>query len=453
MSWNQCKAHVGLWSHNLWRNLLAGTRLAFGLPVPAHAFRVSFVDLIWLTLIDWIGIVISAAYQDPGEVFNPQSLIGFFAQMTLALGAAAWIAMVYRRQALALALMVAWTASDPFFQVIMAATSWIGFPLLDAYAWIVFLLWMLLAALRAVWLLAGARGTRRRPFYWSIGIVLLLLVLQVGVMPRQPVWLNAPEETEATRSPLHTEHVFHLQGALLERTMQSIASGTRGRTELFFVGFAPDGSQPMFFDELQAVQAILSARFQVAQRAVILSNDPRVVQTHPLASATNLRRTLTQVRERMNNDEDVLLLYIAGQADPSYLLPAVAPGLALQPINPTLVARALQDAGIRWKIIVVSSCYAGGFIEPLKDEHTLILTSAAADQLSLGCMTNDPWTAFGAPLFNEGLAKSTSLLTAFTQARESIAAAERAADLPASSPQLFIGAAMEKKLKALEAKK
>ena len=34
-----------------------------------------------------------------------------------------------------------------------------------------------------------------------------------------------------------------------------------------------------------------------------------------------------------------------------------------------------------------------------------------------------------------------------------IAAAERAADLPASSPQLFIGAAMEKKLKALEAKK
>ena len=30
-------------------------------------------------------------------------------------------------------------------------------------------------------------------------------------------------------------------------------------------------------------------------------------------------------------------------------------------------ASALDESGIRWRVIIISACYAGGFVEPLRD--------------------------------------------------------------------------------------
>ena len=52
---------------------------------------------------------------------------------------------------------------------------------------------------------------------------------------------------------------------------------------------------------------------------------------------------------------------------------------ALDPIDPPALKSALDEAGIRWKIVVVSACYSGGFVEPLKDELTMVITASSAD--------------------------------------------------------------------------
>ena len=43
------------------------------------------------------------------------------------------------------------------------------------------------------------------------------------------------------------------------------------------------------------------------------------------------------------------------------------------------LAELLAESGIRWKVVLVSACYSGGFIPPLADEQTLVMTAARAD--------------------------------------------------------------------------
>jgi hypothetical protein len=112
----------------------------------------------------------------------------------------------------------------------------------------------------------------------------------------------------------------------------------------------------------------------------------------------------------------------------------------------------LDDSGIKWRIIVVSACYSGGWIDALKDEHTLIMTASAANRTSFGCGNESDATYFGDALFQHALRFEDSFVKAFEDARKRIAERERAENVsPPSDPQLFVGEAMAQKLPSLEA--
>ena len=118
----------------------------------------------------------------------------------------------------------------------------------------------------------------------------------------------------------------------------------------------------------------------------------------------------------------------------------------------------LKHSGIRWKVIVISACYAGGFIAPLKDDHTLIITAARSDRTSFGCDDQNDFTYFSEAYFKEALPKSAGFAEAFEQAKVLVQARE-AADFREggmeaeehSEPQLFQGKAIAAQLKAWRA--
>jgi len=114
------------------------------------------------------------------------------------------------------------------------------------------------------------------------------------------------------------------------------------------------------------------------------------------------------------------------------------------------LSRLLAESGIKWKALVISACYSGGFVEPLKDDNTLIITAAAADRQSFGCSNEADFTYFGRAYFNEALRRSLSFTDAFDIASRSIATRERAEKLEPSRPQLFAGAPMRDKLAEIE---
>ena len=144
------------------------------------------------------------------------------------------------------------------------------------------------------------------------------------------------------------------------------------------------------------------------------------------------------------------MLYLVSHGSADHKLAADQWPLSLVELTPLGVKQLLDDAGIKWRIIVVSSCYAGGYIKPLQDEHTLVVTAAQSDRISFGCGDRSDATFFGEAFFQQGMAKSDSIDAAFEVAKVRVDERERSAGYsPPSNPQIYVGAAMADKMKTL----
>jgi hypothetical protein len=203
----------------------------------------------------------------------------------------------------------------------------------------------------------------------------------------------------------------------------------------------------VFLRELRFVKRLFDERFATAGRSIGLASSHTALEELPIASTTNLARALARVGEAMNVDEDVLFLFLSAHGDPEHRLSASQPPLALAPLTPTALARMLQDAGIKWRVIVVSACYAGGFIEPLRDANSIVIAAAAPERTSFGCAAGRDFTYFGEAYFRDALAQTRSFTAAFELAKAGVAKKEAAEKLAPSLPQMWVGPAIAERLK------
>ena len=148
----------------------------------------------------------------------------------------------------------------------------------------------------------------------------------------------------------------------------------------------------------------------------------------------------------MNADEDTLFLFLSSHGYRDHRLSAVQPPLELASLTPTALARLLQDAGIKWRVIVVSACYSGGYIEPLRDDNTIVITASAAERTSFGCETGRDFTYFGEAYFRDALERTRSFTQAFELAKASVAKREADEGLTPSLPQMWVGRAIGERL-------
>ncbi len=125
------------------------------------------------------------------------------------------------------------------------------------------------------------------------------------------------------------------------------------------------------------------------------------------------------------------------------------PPLELAPLTPTALARMLQDAGIKWRVLVISACYSGGFVEPLRDDNSIVITGAAPDRSSFGCEPGRDFTYFGQAYFRDALTRTRSFTRAFELAKDLVAKQEAGEGLTPSLPQMWVGAGIRERLKQL----
>jgi len=271
-----------------------------------------------------------------------------------------------------------------------------------------------------------------------------MMAVGIFLFPKADVW-TAPE-AEEDYAPLADERLFHLQGELIERALAAIQPGRPGVREHYFVGFAPDASQDVFLREMRFVKRLFDERFDTTGRSIALASSYDALEEFPIASVTNLSRALARVGQAMNPDEDVLVLFISAHGDREHRLSASQPPLELTPLTPTALARVLQDAGIKWRVVVVSACYSGGYIEPLRDDNSIVITAAAPDRSSFGCEAGRDFTYFGQAFFRDALARTRSFVEAFKLAAEIVAKQEAEERLVPSLPQMAVGRAIAEML-------
>jgi hypothetical protein len=185
-------------------------------------------------------------------------------------------------------------------------------------------------------------------------------------------------------------------------------------------------------------------------RALSLINDQRDLERAPLASVSGLKYALRGLAARMNLDRDVLFLVISSHGASE---PAIAVSNSDLPLNDMTdedLAGALSDSGVKWRVIIISACYAGGFIDALKNPRTIVITAAAADRTSFGCSNDRDLTYFGEAFFRDALPEARSLRDAFERAKSAIASREGRERVDASKPQAYFGAELETKLAAMK---
>ncbi len=102
------------------------------------------------------------------------------------------------------------------------------------------------------------------------------------------------------------------------------------------------------------------------------------------------------------------------------------------------------------RVIVVSACYAGGFVPALTSEDTLVIAAARADRTSFGCEDGKAWTYFGEAYFAQALARTASFERAFHIAAKAIAQREQLEKHDASEPQMQVGERIREQLRLIE---
>ena len=265
------------------------------------------------------------------------------------------------------------------------------------------------------------------------------------------VWTPSGDTLDVERRDSYDfEPLFFAQRDRLDAVLATVAPNDPTAAEMFFIGFAGYGNEKVFAEEIKFAARTVQERYSHAAGSVLLLNDARDFDSAPFATATTLRYALQGVAAKMDLDDDVLFLALSSHGSSDWLLSVKNGYLPLVDLAPEDVAAALDDAGIKWRVIVISACYAGGFVDALQDPFTIVVAAAAPDRTSFGCSNERDLTYFGEAFYRDALPLDVPLREAFAIAQQRVSERERAEGVTESRPLAFFGPDLERKLAALE---
>ncbi len=250
------------------------------------------------------------------------------------------------------------------------------------------------------------------------------------------VWANGQRIRDAQGKllPDPLEAGLLAQGPLLDKALAAVPASTSA-LELYSLVVAGDGKQSVFMREADYVSNLLASRFG-ASGQISLVNHRDHMEDRPLATRESIDRAARTLAQR-SGPEDLIFIYLTSHGTQDHELVLDQPRLSLADLPADALAAALAPLKDRDKIIVISSCYSGGFIPDLKDERTLVMTASRADRVSFGCSEEADFTYFGDALFARALVETDDLQQAFNEAKAYVAQREIEDDFEASEPQIW----------------
>ena len=425
----------------LW--MLVGSTRAFSWVKPTF---IQFAVFALLALGS--NVLFSWLAAENGSVFNEQGLVSYLIWPMIILLGGIILARRAGNQGLVFVPVILWLVADTLSALLQSLVQFFG-----SYGWlpdwsysllpILFLVLFLWQTLALLWIFSR----RLRVPWWEriiviIGAVALLTIWQRNVAD-QPIFKQIPVE------PVLEEAALYEQPRLLQQALSSIDASTLGKTDWYFMGVAGFSEQNVFRSEINKVRELFDVRFGTSGHSLSLINNTYGWLDEPIATKTSILRGLKTIGKQMNADEDVLFMTLSSHGDQDFIHLSNPP-LAMDNLDATWLREALDASGIRWRVIVVSACYSGSFIDELASPTTVIITASAADKMSFGCTNSAEMTYFGQAFFAESLRGNTSFEAAFKDARLRVNERETAMGFEPSEPQMVIGSLMETALPAFE---
>ncbi|KAA0915176.1 C13 family peptidase [Psychrobacter sp. ANT_WB68] len=425
----------------LW--MLVGSTRAFSWVKPTF---IQFAVFALLALGS--NVLFSWLAAENGSAFNEQGLVSYLIWPMIILLGGIILARRAGNQALVFVPVILWLVADTLSALLQSLVQFFG-----SYGWlpswsysllpILFLVLFLWQTLALLWIFSR----RLRVPWWEriiviIGAVALLTIWQRNVAD-QPIFKQIPVE------PVLEEAALYEQPKLLQQALDRIDPSVPGKSDWYFMGVAGFSDQNVFRSEINKVRELFDVRFGTSGHSLALINNNYTWLDEPIATKTSILRGLKTIGQQMSADEDVLFLTLSSHGDQNFIHLSNPP-LSMDNLDATWLREALDASGIRWRVIVVSACYSGSFIDELASPTTVVITASAADKMSFGCTNTAEMTYFGQAFFAESLRENTSFSDAFKDAAYRVQERELYMGFEPSEPQMVIGSLMETALPAFE---
>ena len=298
-------------------------------------------------------------------------------------------------------------------------------------------------------------GRRRNRTVAASAVIVLATVLQYWPAGPTRFWISDdPVTQDAAPSFLLSPEIFEQQAPVLSRQLGAITPQRPGRVELFGITFAPYAEEDVFQRESAMVADVIGRRFDAAGHVMQLVNHRKTVGEFAWATPRNLERAIIHMASIMDRDEDILFLHLTSHGASNGMLAASFDPLSIAPVLPADLKGWLDRAGIRNRVISISACYAGKWIDDLANDDTLVMTASDATHTSYGCGRGSDLTFFGRAMYDEAIRNDTlSFEAAHAAARGVILQREVQAGKTDgySNPQIRVGAAIKTRLARLQA--
>lgn len=305
--------------------------------------------------------------------------------------------------------------------------------------------WAIYAAFCVVLAVTTWRISRAVTRSTRAAVILVLYVIAVQFLSswqlRTQEWQPVESDDDAEFASFElSQEVFEAQQTLLNDLLRTITPATGSERHVYGLVYAPY-SQDVFLRESAMVQKLLEDRFHAQGRVVRLVNNSATAAELPWATPLNLERSLRTLADTMDIERDVLVVYLTSHGGDDFTLAAENWPLEVEELTADQLRDMLDELGIRHRVIAVSACYSGGWIGPLQNDDTLIMTAADKDHTSYGCGSKSELTFFGRAVFDEQLRKTLSFEEAFNAAVPVIKQREIEGkkDDGFSNPQIAVG--------------
>ncbi len=419
------------------------------------ALRHRYEDLARWLLIDlvWI-VVVKCDDYTPGAFFDREDLILVGAPLTLAPVVGYLASLWLPGRDVARRLTVFFLSAFPGIFLLgtlltLSTRLHLGHGVQVAH--VAFAGWLLLVLGRVVWA-ASPTGSRPARFLSSV-VALVASGFLLRDALQTPLWYP-PEPSASVAFENRASAYDFEEGRSVERARASLAPERPNVEDIYFVSFAGWGSEDVFMHEAEFARGVMDRRFDTGGRSLVLANDLSAEGRLPGATRRNLKEVLQAVGARMNREEDLLFLFMTSHGSERGLATRAPSALwkSEDEISPVELRGMLDQAGIKWRVVVVGGCRTGVFVPALRSDSAAVFTAASSERNSYGCANGRSFTDFGRALFGEALQQETSFLSAFRTATATITREEADTRRLASQPELFVGAGMEAKLTSVESR-
>ena len=414
------------------------------LPVPMRHRRVppSVAHLLFLLLLLWALAAANdfIALHQSAE-FSVWGVLSHATQSYLWLACLAFIVVLERYRTRFLSLVIDMASISAVLLIVWMGIGAIWWAIDEAAyiryyrtLWFALLSWELIALARLLvqrFYTGLARGLAYTAFY---GVAMYSIL---NYLPLRSLFV--PSWDADTAAHIDVEAVYYAQANLLSQSLYALSAQRPGEADFYFIGFGAYAYEDVFKREIEQATLIFEQRFGAVGRTVKLINNRETHSYLPLANLHNLDRTIRGIAKTIDRHEDIVVIFLSSHGSEDGSIAVEMPGFGLNNLTAGDVRRILDEHEIKWRVIIISACYSGSFIDTLATPNTLVITAAAADRASFGCQNENDWTYFGEALFANGLNTYAVFSRAFEHAREWVDKREKSEGKTPSRPQLSLG--------------